>query len=244
MGSPTSDAAGWRERYALGMSPERWLRGWQTDPVAWLSTWSRDVDLPAARLLREAAQAPCVAIPVRQLRVHADVSALRAWARDLAAEGTAVARQPTWMGSCAETGTWARLAESNPERYDTPLMRLGARMAEVAWLGMNDTDRLAVGALPISPGEAIAWVEMSRGLLIHHVQIEGWGTAARIAACQVVAPTEWNFHPEGAVAQALETLPLASTGAPTRTLEILMEAYDPCVPYQQELSVPRECAHA
>jgi hypothetical protein len=73
---------------------------------------------------------------------------------------------------------------------------------------------------------------MSRGLLIHHVQLDrhhASGTGdARIAACRVIAPTDWNFHPEGAVAAALEASPAGSD----RGLSAIVAVYDPCVPYR------------
>jgi hypothetical protein len=60
----------------------------------------------------------------------------------------------------------------------------------------------------------------------------------------VLAPTEWNFHPAGALAAALERL--SAEVAPTRQREValLMAAYDPCVPYEIEPAWLEEAAHA
>ena len=126
-------------------------------------------------------------------------------------------------------------------KFDTPALRLGARVAEIARLGLQERHWLAFGALPLAPGEAIAWVEMARGLLVHHVQLEGQGDAACVAACHVGAPTEWNFHPQGAVAAVLEAM---STDVSTRMVGSWMGAYDPCVPYRQESPASQELAHA
>jgi len=81
---------------------------------------------------------------------------------------------------------------------------------------------LASGALNLAPGQAIAWVEMARGLLLHWVQLDSEG---QVADYRVVAPTEWNFHPEGALAQALRALPAEDT----TSAWILGAAYDACV---------------
>jgi coenzyme F420-reducing hydrogenase alpha subunit len=103
---------------------------------------------------------------------------------------------------------------------------------------------LSLGALPLAPFEAIAWVEMARGLLLHHVQLEGDGDSARVVTCHVVAPTDWNFDAEGAVARVLEQLPTNLAGEGLRQLDALMAAYDPCVPHQQDLPTSQEAAHA
>jgi len=233
-----SDAAAWLESHAIGMPPDRWLDAWEHDPAALMSAWTHDGDVLPARLLREAASGRQAVVP---LHVHAEAATMQAWAEDLRNGGSAFARQPTWRGACAETGAWTRLTEIDPMRFDTPALKMGARVAEVVRLGLHDTDRLAVGALPLASGEAIAWVEMARGLLVHHVQLDGCDDNARVEACHVVAPTEWNFHPRGAVATVLESI---TSDAPGRVLDTWMAAYDPCVPYQQESTVPQELAHA
>lgn len=233
-----ADTTAWLESHALGMPLARWLDAWQRDPAGWLPAWSRHSNVLPARWLRDAVGGPHAVVP---LRVHADPATMRAWAGELRAGGNAFARQPTWRGACAETGAWTRLAEADPTRCDTPALRLGARIAEVVRLALHDTHWLTLGALPLAPGEAVAWVEMARGLLVHHVQLEGRGDTACVATCHVVAPTEWNFHPQGAVAAVLDSLP---TDVSPRMLDTWMAAYDPCVPYQQESPVSQELAHA
>ena len=68
--------------------------------------------------------------------------------------------------------------------------------------------------------------------------------AARVVACHVIAPTEWNFHPEGAVATVLERLPRTLTAEGRRRLDAVVAAYDPCVSIEQEAPMPEESAHA
>jgi hypothetical protein len=79
---------------------------------------------------------------------------------------------------------------------------------------------------------------------MHHVQLEGRGDDARVATCHVVAPTEWNFHPDGAMAQVLELMSEVPDAAARRTLAVTMAAYDPCVTFEIEASTPREVSHA
>jgi Ni,Fe-hydrogenase I large subunit len=81
---------------------------------------------------------------------------------------------------------------------------------------------LSSGALAQGDGQAIAWCEMARGLLVHWVQLDGHGAVAQY---RVLAPTEWNFHPHGALALALAArAPQDSAAAQT-----LAAAFDPCV---------------
>jgi hypothetical protein len=185
------------------------------------------------------------------LQVHASAAALRAFAGDLQAQGARFARQPMWRGRCAQTGVWTRLHAAAGLPLQGSWLRLGARLAETVRLALPDepgrcgTGWLALGALPLADGSAIAWVEMARGLLLHHLQLDGSGADARVAACHVIAPTEWNFHPEGAVACAVEALPRQPDAAARRRFDALVAAYAPCVPLRHATnSLPAEVAHA
>lgn len=254
--APPGAAGAWLEAHAIGMPLAQWLTAWESDPAGWLRAWCARSDSLVAGLLRACRPVADSALPgVAPLRVHADAAALRAWAAGLAddAGGGAAARQPQWRGACAETGVWTRLNDGSAQRLDTPWLKLGARLAESVRLALPEAARslharpatawLSLGALPLAQGAAVAWVEMARGLLIHHVQLDGRGDCARVHACQVIAPTGWNFHPDGAVARALERWPRAP-GAARRRIDALAAAYDPCVPFLQEQSIAGEAAHA
>ena len=57
-----------------------------------------------------------------------------------------------------------------------------------------------------------AMAEMARGLLVHAVRVEG----GRIADYAIVAPTEWNFHPRGALFRELSGRPVRDEGEAKR----------------------------
>jgi len=80
----------------------------------------------------------------------------------------------------------------------------------------------------------IGSAEAARGLLVHRVSI----IDGRVAHYQILAPTEWNFHPQGVVAQGLAAI--ARSGAEGPELERLARLYitavDPCVDYQLSVS--------
>lgn len=253
--SAPTDATTWLEVHAIGMPLRAWLDAWDQDPHAWLTTWCRQATGPLPTLMRQCRVAASGVLPdVAPLRVHAEAGMLRTWATRLQVTGAAFARQPQWRGDCAETGVWTRLNEVARQCLNTPWLRLGARLAEVVRLALPAEDEpartrcgtacLGMGALPLAAGESIAWVEMARGLLMHHVQLDGVGESARIAACHVIAPTEWNFHPDGAVAQVLERLPTRLAADDRLRLAAVMASYDPCVPYQLDRQISCEAAHA
>lgn len=237
------DTAAWLGSDWLGHPADDWLAAWERDPMTWLEEWSRTARTDIAALLdgaRAAGGAPLPELPA--LHVHADAASMLGWAGALHA---GLARRPCWQERCAETGTWTRRRAALGTRLSTSWLRLGARLAEAVRLARPGAARwLDLGTLPLGDGSAVAWVEMARGLLVHHVQLDGRGEAARVAACHVVAPTEWNFHPEGAVAQVLERMPSAPDAAERRTLAVTMAAYDPCVRFKLEAAATREVHHA
>jgi Ni,Fe-hydrogenase I large subunit len=69
------------------------------------------------------------------------------------------------------------------------------------------------------------------------VQLDALGC---VADYRVLAPTEWNFHPEGTLAGALTALP-SHDGV---SAEILSAAFDPCVACTVLLEPVQESGHA
>jgi hypothetical protein len=146
-----------------------------------------------------------------------------------------------------ETGCWARAADPAPERHADAWLRLGARLAEAVRLALPPVEDSASRALhfgalalaadgrPAAPGvasgEGIGWCEMARGLLLHRVRLGADGDVDRVAECDVLAPTEWHFHPRGPVAEALARLPRRHGEAAAR---LLAAAFDPCVAVRVE----------
>lgn len=241
----------WMQAKLFGMPAAAWLAEWERDPAGWLHAWSLRTEGEVPRLLRDwRAPAHRRSPSVPALQVHADAPALRVLASRLTQEGGRFARRPTWDGGCAETGVWTRLNDTSPMRLDTAWLRLGARLAELVRLALPDQPGrsgavwLDIGTRALGPGESIAWVEMARGLLLHHLQLDGRGESARVASCQVIAPTEWNFHPDGAVARTLEQLPRAFPVEEKRRLDLAIAAYDPCVPCRQDHWLPDSLADA
>ena len=239
----------WLHTNLLGMDAATWLARWEQDPAAWLRSWSASTPLCVAQLLQRARPLLDQAGPQSPLlRVHSSDTGLLMLADDLQRD-PGFTRRPLWRGRCAETGSWTRLCQSQPERLNTAWLRLGARLAELVRLALPDAPMrcgahwLAMGSLPTAPRSGLAWIEMARGLLIHQVQLDASGST--VLSCQVLAPTEWNFHPQGAVAEALESMPAHASDAVIRAIAGLLSAYDPCVQHELNTSAsPQESSHA
>lgn len=139
------------------------------------------------------------------------------------------AQYPLWQGLPAETGAWTRLRHRSPSTKQpitslTVWERFAAREAELIELTTSPLPHtlLASGAVPLGAGEAIGWCEMARGLLLHWVQLDAQD---RVLDYRVLPPTEWNFHPRGALAQTLAQLDPRDAASAW----CLACAYDPCV---------------
>ncbi|MEO8507927.1 MAG: nickel-dependent hydrogenase large subunit [Betaproteobacteria bacterium] len=157
----------------------------------------------------------------------------------------AFARAPTWAGAPAETGALARMhthplvAACGRESGPAPATRLLARMVDLARsLGELAGDPPPAAAPPrawsvaLTAGEGLGVVETARGLLLHRVLLDG----ERVVDYQIVAPTEWNFHPDGALANSLTGAQETDETALLRRARGAVHALDPCVGWRIEVT--------
>ena len=222
----------WLESTILHMPIAQWLTNYRDEDA--FATWCREAAERATPL-------QCLAawhtIARRLHPTTRTLDVLDANARQQAAQLSAIAQdlrsnpdfslRPLWLGACAESGAWSRLRHRQaPSTGHSVWSRLQARwveLLELACVPVEPQARLLhSGALPLGAGQAIAWCEMARGLLLHWVQLDEQHC---VQDYRVLAPTEWNFHPDGALAHALTQLDSADAAA---TL-CLASAYDPCV---------------
>lgn len=154
-------------------------------------------------------------------------------------------RTPNWEGAPVETGALARV-QAHPlvaalrARWGNAVpVRMAARLVELAMLlGRLQGTRVDDGALPWidaftpHPGEGVAAVQTARGLLLHRVRVAG----GFVAGYQIVAPTEWNFHPDGALTRGLEGLPATDETMLSRQARLVVQALDPCVACKVEVA--------
>ncbi len=219
----------------LGEEPAAWL----ARDLAGLDAWrKRGATLPA-RLFGRLDDGPDPGISGAGL-----LPELVDWNREMvlalahrALEDPAFCNLPDWRGAPAETGAVARvrhhpmLAGWIARRGRGMGARLLARLLELAGL----PDHLRQGGNPfirawsIVEGVGIAGVETSRGLLFHVASLRD----GKVADYRILAPTEWNFHPAGPLAQALSGL--AADGALETRARLVARSLDPCVAFGVEL---------
>jgi hypothetical protein len=205
----------------------------RTGFTAWLAAGKSSFARIVARLHAESAEMDAPGVPL--LPCMTPALAAGAIARRLDDDGRFSA-EPDWEGSARETGARARqhahplIAELTCRASGPILPRLAARLVELADLLHNGPGE-RIGSASARDGDAIAWVETARGVLIHRVVLD----AERIARYQIVAPTEWNFHPRGALAVELEALGAADRAELERRVDLIVQSLDPCVAYRVEV---------
>jgi hypothetical protein len=154
--------------------------------------------------------------------------------------------RPDWAGSVRETTGYGRqyrhplLKRLSVTHGNGLLPRVAGRCLEIGALlrGLNrtlavltDHPRIVKPSPRAESGWGIAQVRTARGLLIHAARLQG----GRIAAYRVVAPTEWNFHPAGLLAEAVTGHAVADETGFRRCFTTFLYAVDPCIDFDLRL---------
>jgi len=241
------------ERGVFGGSAKAWF---EHEHVPAFEIWIARGATPAARYLaavqREGARhgAPRSAADVPLLPSFTRPEVLAEVARGLVADES-FARRPSFEGRPAETGAISRLA-AHPlvaallaSFGRSTLTRLAARITELARIAAGiDAPAPLFGALTLPAGASVrrglGWVETARGVLVHLIDLEGIGAdersgGERIARYRILAPTEWNFHPQGALAAGLLGAHAPRRAELRQRADALVQALDPCVAYTLRL---------
>jgi len=238
-----------------GVAPVEWLAlGSHEAVTAWAG---RGTTLPARLIDELVARSPAFGRSEVALMPSPDRDALLAAVVPAMRSDPSFDRAPTWAGIPVETGAlaWTRahpvVAAFLAVHGNAVLTRFVARLTELAALivrldkpqaddGATQGLRSAatrdalhrVAAFPLGVGEGLAAVETARGLLLHRARV----TDGRVAEYRIVAPTEWNFHPQGALARGLEDALVGSDAALARDAGLLVQALDPCVACRVEVA--------
>lgn len=214
----------------LGAAPEAIL----TD-AAGFHAWLDKAATPAARLLTQV-QSPELAgfgrgpfLPMPD-QGPADLAARLETDHD----GLFLA-QPHSGGRVYETGPLARMAwhpvvaallgQFGPgllARLVARLVEVASSLQEMAEL-VQDLASTTISSTCLVEGSGLGLVEAARGLLAHRVELEN----GRVTRYQILAPTEWNFHPEGPLVRGLRGT--VATADLERRATLLAHALDPCV---------------
>jgi hypothetical protein len=221
------------ERDGLGMPLAEWRR---MNSYAALQSWWRKTESPVAQLLSALDELESGKHSPKKLRL------LPAWMAAEAQQACAgkwdagFSARPEWQDAAAETGAWTYYADMPllqdvwQQSGSAALTRLLARIWDLLEMaGGNAIQRLDADSP--EAGEGIAVVRTARGLLMHHVCL----AEDKVTDYQIVAPTEWNFHPEGAFAQDLRGLAVPDEERLKQLVHIEAMSLDPCVAYEVEV---------
>ncbi|PLX38103.1 MAG: hypothetical protein C0606_07665 [Hyphomicrobiales bacterium] len=174
-------------------------------------------------------------------------------ARLLSDDDRSFVARPDLDGTVYETGTFARfrghplisalLVDHGPgllPRLASKLVAIEAMIDEIRLCGTPSPDETglpeaaAVTVLAGGEGKGVVAVETARGRLLHAVRLEN----ERTAFYRILAPTEWNFHREGPLAEALMGAKIGDREAFKTAVSLAIAAIDPCV--QHDLVITGE----
>ncbi|MCW2310128.1 nickel-dependent hydrogenase large subunit [Rhodobium gokarnense] len=212
-----------------------------------LAMWAARGATPIARVVRTVLDRDLAGFGAAATPPLPDLD--RKWlAEQLAGEaGRAFAARPEIDGTAYQTGAGATY-RGHPLIVDLTqthgaglLAQLAARIVSVDAL-ITDIRKIAgeleakdetaePGAPARASGAGVATVETARGLLAHYVEIEG----GRTATYRILAPTEWNFHPEGVLATGLKGAGAEEVSRLKEAASLLVTAIDPCVQFDVEI---------
>lgn len=145
--------------------------------------------------------------------------------------------KPSWNNQCYELSWFSRkhLSNNDQEIDNGIYTRMVARLKEIADL-ITRLDHFFIHNIKLETRKSlvsgIAHSEAARGRLTHYVEVEG----DTINKLVILAPTEWNFHPNGVAVDSLNRLQADSSSELRQQAVLLIHAIDPCVGYQLHIS--------
>lgn len=224
------------ERDVLGGDAAEWLDSRVPAFEMWIARAPTAAAQLAAEIQRDGPRHGASAVALLPTLGQAGAAAKFAAALDADAD---FERRPQLDGQPRETGSAARmsavpLVAALVASYGRSILaRFAARLAELARLASGRPAQLPLaGRIALAAGRGIGWVETARGLLAHSIELDG----DRVRRYRIVAPTEWNFHPRGALAAGLAGAYAASEIDLRRRAHWLAQALDPCVAYRVEIA--------
>lgn len=225
--------------------PEEWLSRRHIDG---LSDWSQRNETQAQTAIEylihtgmaDAGAAEIAPLPPVQPQELLDIL--------LSGNAASFVARPEWEGKPREATPLARLLDhplvaSIKSRHGYGLLaRLCACLIELAAIPGRMLSLAAsldgqgqgsgAGAEGRNAGKGLGTAEASRGRLIHAVEI----VDGLVQRYRILAPTEWNFHPEGATARGLAQIAKAAPQHREWLARLFITAVDPCVGFDLRLS--------
>ena len=238
--SSVDDISRFRDKVAgiiFGESADAWLENGNMDN--W-QAWAERQNTSIARLMSEVWRMAQEIKLDPQLLPHPFETSDARELNEQMVTNPGFSQEPSWHDGAVETGPLSRMIH-HPVLTDASgllVARMLSRLAEIPvmirrleQLVGGDTKLDIAGQMKLSEDEGCAWVETSRGLLVHRVRTEN----GELRQYQIVAPTEWNFHPKGPCRRALASISANTEEMLRRSIDLVVTALDPCVHYQVKI---------
>lgn len=206
--------------------------------------WLTQHDTIASRLLRQVKDMPPHTLPLNSVGFLPELDAAQLHACFSSDDAASFVAQPEWQGSPCETTSLSRqrhhplVAQLINQYGNGVLTHLVARLVELATIpeilkqALSRIDSLtppAENKHQQSPvGIGLGQVEAARGRLLHRLELAG----DIVQRYQILAPTEWNFHPRGVAATLLKTLAANDETTLRQQADLVINCIDPCVQYE------------
>jgi hypothetical protein len=164
-------------------------------------------------------------------------------------QGTSFTTAPDWAGQPREVSNFSLhlqhplLSQLSRQRGNGIYTRSVARLLSIAQLiaqlqafftGTAPPDTRDTARKQPPNGRGLAQINAARGKLVHYVVLAADRTT--VERYNILAPTEWNFHPRGVAAQGLENLDMRYPDTLEQQARLLIDAIDPCVGYDLTLN--------
>ena len=230
-------------KQVLGVHPADWLASIRTPED--LLAWAESTDTAAAGLVLQVQARGWGSAGSNQVTALPHLNAADLEPLLSSVDAGRFSAEPWWEGEPRESSPFTRRREQSlvaalsQDLGNGLLPRLVAQLVELAFLqqGLDIGPKHRDG--PVEPlaaatgnGIGIALIPAARGLLVHRVAID----RDRICDYRILAPTEWNFHPQGVVARGLSALLPTDTKTLERQASLFVTAVDPCVDYHLAIS--------
>ncbi len=211
-----------------------------------LERWMDAKETGAARYLERVKDAGVAQLGQSGIEALPTIDAELLHARMQADDADGFIAAPEWQAGPRETSCLTRQAEHPLIKAMEPvygkgmLTRLVSRLLELASIPdrmkallqaiTRETEPTAAATPALPKGIGVGVVEAARGRLVHRASVQG----NTIDRYQILAPTEWNFHPRGLVAEGLLGLACGYESTMREQASLFISAVDPCVGYSFE----------
>jgi len=228
----------------FSISAQEWLNSFHNKEI---DTWLHNSNTIASQLLAQILHMGWEQAGNNSIAFMPELDATKLEKQFRQSDITQFIEQPSWDERCYETNSLQRmhnhpiLRELQAQYGNGLFIRLVARLVELAELPQLLREQLRqittdtyIEPLATSTGKGygLAQVEAARGRLIHWVKLSD----NTVEDFRILAPTEWNFHPQGVAVEGLKNIPADSNDVYKAQAELWLNAIDPCVSYELNMS--------